>query len=381
MDSIETLRELVSIDSIFPNENRLAIYLEKRLQESGFETERIEVCEGRFNVVGKRGEGEKPILLYGHMDTVPVYGEWRSDPFTLREDGDRLYGLGAYDMKAGVAAILSACCAVDESVPIKVAFGVDEENDSDGGWAIVRSGFFDDAKIAIVPEINDSLCRTDVSNAIMLGRRGRTEYLFEVPGVSAHAADIKAGVNATSEAAKLAIELDRMNERFVEEGFRPAQSQFIRELMGKATSLSLAENAYLVLDRHMLKPDDSQSVLEQLREEVDKMYSRGVFSDTGERRVKVSIKKRDSPYLQAYETDRENEDVQRLSKIVRERVAEPVYTYGMSTADECVIASTGVPVVSYAPVGDRAHKPDEWVSRKSVEQMVGVLAEFLKTGR
>lgn len=59
-------------------------------------------------LVRARGAGGgRTLLLCGHLDTVGVEG--MRDPHTPRVEGDRLYGRGAYDMKAGVAAALLTC--------------------------------------------------------------------------------------------------------------------------------------------------------------------------------------------------------------------------------------------------------------------------------
>src|SRR5690606_30590731 len=54
------------------------------------------------------------LLLNGHTDTVLAVAGWSSDPWTARRDGDRLYGLGAADMKSGVAAAMLATRALAE---------------------------------------------------------------------------------------------------------------------------------------------------------------------------------------------------------------------------------------------------------------------------
>ena len=69
----------------------------------------LEATPGRPSVlVRARGTGGgRTLLLCGHIDTVGVEG--MTAPHEPRVDGDRLYGRGAYDMKAGVAAALVAC--------------------------------------------------------------------------------------------------------------------------------------------------------------------------------------------------------------------------------------------------------------------------------
>ena len=54
-------------------------------------------------------EKKAPLCLTGHLDIVPLGARpWTKDPFRGETDGDKLYGRGSSDMKAGVAAILLA---------------------------------------------------------------------------------------------------------------------------------------------------------------------------------------------------------------------------------------------------------------------------------
>src|SRR3989338_1206630 len=126
MNHKELLRKLVSINSIFPNEKELVEFLEVYLKDLGFSVSRQFVSENRFNIIAEKGSGSKSLLFYGHMDTVPVYGSWNTNPFILSENEDLLYGLGVNDMKGGLVAILKA---VENKNPkdykLKIAFGVD----------------------------------------------------------------------------------------------------------------------------------------------------------------------------------------------------------------------------------------------------------------
>ncbi len=372
MDGIELLRRLVSIDSVFPRERKIGEFLEGHLQGIGFTTRRQHISEDRFNVLAEK-EGDGPcIMLYGHMDTVPPYGKWDSDPFTLREEGDRLYGLGTWDMKSGIAAILKA---VERSGRrVKVAFGCDEENISEGAHALVRSGFLDDAAVVIVGESGLNEKGISGPNMITLGRRGRVDYAFEISGKSAHGGDVRSGLNAITEASKLALMLEEMNGKLRQHPLLPKQSQFVRKISGEATSLSIPDKAYLELDRHLVPPDTPETALKEIEAEIGKMKGSGALKA----QVKANIKPRKTPYLSPYVTPVENEHVKRLSEIVREEFGpqSPVYNYGLSVADENILA-TRKPVITIGTRGADEHSANEWVSKKSCLDLAKVLGKFL----
>ena len=90
-----------------------ARWVADQLQEVGYTIHYVEAgAPGRGNVFA-RLEGANPdrgaLLLHGHLDVVPLGSRrWSKDPFSGETDGDKLFGRGASDMKAGVAAILMA---------------------------------------------------------------------------------------------------------------------------------------------------------------------------------------------------------------------------------------------------------------------------------
>ena len=86
-----------------------ATFVAQWARSNGLDAETIEGEPGRPSVVVRaRGTGGgRTLMLCGHLDTVGVDG--MDAPFTPRVEGDRLYGRGSYDMKAGVAAALVAC--------------------------------------------------------------------------------------------------------------------------------------------------------------------------------------------------------------------------------------------------------------------------------
>lgn len=102
--SIDLLKKLVSIPSISGNEDKIATFVFEYLHDKGLSPKR----KGD-NVWVEVGSGKGPrLLLNSHLDTVPVTAGWTKKPFEPHEENGKLYGLGANDAKASVAAMMTA---------------------------------------------------------------------------------------------------------------------------------------------------------------------------------------------------------------------------------------------------------------------------------
>lgn len=105
--------ELVRTPTVNPPgaESQLVTLLGDRLAQAGFALDPIDHGDGRASLIATLGadRDRAPLILSGHLDTVPVGGvPWQDDPFAgVIRDG-RLYGRGTTDMKGGVAAMIIA---------------------------------------------------------------------------------------------------------------------------------------------------------------------------------------------------------------------------------------------------------------------------------
>jgi cysteinylglycine-S-conjugate dipeptidase len=99
----------------------------------GFDVQILAVDGGAPAVVARRAapQGAPTVLLYAHHDVQPVgdLATWDSEPFEPTERGERLYGRGAADDKAGIAAHLAAVRAHGDDLPVGVTVFVEGEEE------------------------------------------------------------------------------------------------------------------------------------------------------------------------------------------------------------------------------------------------------------
>ena len=104
MNCIDITKELIKIDSSnLEGANKAIDFCEDLLISNGLKTEIIE-NNGFKTLVCTIGEGDKTLILNGHLDVVPGKHE---TIYTLRKKG-KLYGRGSADMKSGAAAMISS---------------------------------------------------------------------------------------------------------------------------------------------------------------------------------------------------------------------------------------------------------------------------------
>jgi len=175
--AVSLTRQLVRLRSVYEpstggNEGEAAHFVADTLREGGFAVTVEEAAPGRPNVIADwHGEGfdskkHKTLMLSGHTDVV-TEGDaesWTHPPFAAELIDGRIYGRGACDMKAGVAAAIVAAEAVKRTLPelagrIRLGLVADEEGMMLGIKGFIRQGWAQGVAGAIIcePEENE-LC-------------------------------------------------------------------------------------------------------------------------------------------------------------------------------------------------------------------------------
>jgi succinyl-diaminopimelate desuccinylase len=167
----------------------------------GLKAELVPAEPDRPNVAVRVENGPGPtLLLNGHVDTVLAVEGWQSNPWQAKRDGDRLYGLGACDMKSGVAAMIAAAAEVARSEELLkgdlvVCASSDEENGCRGADALVREPLFDGLGSVLITEPS--------SLELFVAEKGAFWLQVTITGKTAHAATPHLGSNAIAAMAEL----------------------------------------------------------------------------------------------------------------------------------------------------------------------------------
>ncbi|MBN2858514.1 MAG: M20/M25/M40 family metallo-hydrolase [Candidatus Delongbacteria bacterium] len=417
---VELVKELIKIDSRNPFEivkksamnfqssrdAEINRFLESKLKETGFKVEKQFVFEDKrgvrhFNLLAEKGKGKSSILFYGHSDTVSSE-PWLSlkSALTPREgtvefQGKKrkaLFGLGSNDMKTGLAVI---CLAFRDTIPegykIKVAFGIDEEYYSAGANVLAQSSFMDDVKAIVVPEIGDGPNRFFGHETIGIGRLGRCEFEIDVYGTGGHGAisNDPSFISAAVEASKFAVEFEnfRKNYRdiFIFETKEIPDTQasnkiegsfFISKIDCGKESLSIPSWGRIVIDCTFTPNVTIRNIRKKLKDFIDSLYKskilKTVIVEGVEKKMKLKLKKRPTPYSEAYMTPADHPFTVFVRRCIGNIGKFRNYNMGYSVADENVFRryNPETPVLVLGPVGWNSHRADEWAEIESIEKLL-----------
>ena len=214
------LERLVSFNTTSHLSNMdLVDYVKAYLGEFGISCELIHDPEDptKANLYATIGRTDSPgVMLSGHTDVVPVDGQdWSSDPFALRDAGDRVFGRGTCDMKGFIAVVLAMVpdfAASDLATPVHLAFSYDEEVGCTGVRGLVRM-------LEAAP-VRPRMCIVGEPSMmnVIIGHKGTVSYDIQVRGHEVHSSLAPSGVNAVEYASRMITHLSDEHRKRIAEG-------------------------------------------------------------------------------------------------------------------------------------------------------------------
>jgi acetylornithine deacetylase len=366
--------ELVAIDSTNPDlvpggagEAEIARFVAAWLESAGLDVELYELGPRRANVIAiARGSGGgRALMLNAHMDVVGAGG--MGEPWTPRSDGTRLYGRGAYDMKASLAAIMLAgreAARLDQRGDVIITAVADEEYASIGVQDVVRQ-IRADAAIVTEPTGLD-LC---------VAHKGFVWLEVETRGVASHGSLPEEGVDAIAKMGPVLAGIADLDHQLRSRPGHPllGPSSIHASLIRGGQELSTYPARCLVSIERRTIPGES---IAEVEGQIAAILAAAGAADSSIQAEQRTLLVRD-PFGVSLE--------QPIVDLARRHLARatgrnPEIAGAGGWMDSVFLAAAGIPTVIFGPDGEGAHADVEWVdlvsATRTADALLGIIVEF-----
>jgi len=369
----EMLSQLVaepSVSSTTPEIDRSNLrvieYLANWLDGLGFKTELMPLPDAphKANLVATYGSGPGGLVLAGHTDTVP-YDEtkWSTDPFKITEADDKLYGLGACDMKGFFPVALEAVeTFLDKplSAPITIVATSDEESSMAGARYLAEQGG-PSADYAIIGEPTGLMP--------VYAHKGIAFMTVKLQGASGHSSNPDLGCNALDSMHKVMGELISFRQSLAERYNNPAFEVQMPTLnlgcMHAGDSPNrICSHAALQIDLRLLPGMDTQSIMGELKTQLEQSIAQCGTT------LELSTH---YPPIPPFESNKDGDLVRTLAK--HSGNAPGTVAFG---TEGHFLQSLGMETVVFGPGSiDQAHQPNEYLARDQIAAGTDILREVI----
>ncbi len=354
------LSKLVKIKSLSMQEKEVQLELKRQMEEAGFDEVRI---DGLGNVIGRIGYGKKILAIDGHMDTVDFgnLANWDFDPLSGEIKDGYVHGRGTVDQEGGPAAFVTSGkilkeLGFDKNLTIYFVGSVMEE-DCDGlCWKYI----VEEEKIK--PDFAISTEPTNLN--IYRGHRGRMEIRVTFKGISSHGSAPERGKNAIYMASRVALEIEKLNERLAFDEFLGKGSITISEFVSGSPSLcAVADYAHIHLDRRLTWGETKESAVAEIKE-IAKDFDATVEILYYEEQAYTGLKYGMEKYYPTWKIDENQEVVQKgissFEKLFGKKPLVDKWTF--STNGVTINGYYNIPLIGFGPGNEvLAHAPNEKV--------------------
>jgi succinyl-diaminopimelate desuccinylase len=317
----------------------------------------------RPNLIASWGNSlaEPTVWVLSHSDIVPPgdLGLWKSNPYQLEIDGDRVIGRGVEDNQHGFVSPYLALKAVLESglklkMPVGLAVVADEETGSDYGLSYLlkhHGDLFKEQDLIIVPDGgNEEGTMIEVAEKSMLWIK------FTITGKQCHASTPDKGKNSLFGAAKLIVALEKLKEKFdfSDELFKPALSTFEPTKMeaNVPNINTIPGRDVFCVDCRILPKYSVDDILDSVKKitvEIETELGLKIYMEPVYRQEATMPTSPDAPVVKAL--------AGAIMRVTGKK-AKPMGIGGGTVA--AFFRRTGLPAAVWCTVSDTAHQPNEY---------------------
>lgn len=257
------LVNMIKTPSFSTKEKDVIEVISKEMKKTGFDEVKV---DGLGSVIGRIGSGKRVIAFDAHIDTV-YPGDlnlWNFDPFDGHIKDGKVWGRGSVDQKGGMASMIYAAKIIKElnlNKDFTIYFtGTVMEEDCDG---LCWQYLINEEKIK--PEM---VVITEPTNMnIYRGHRGRMEMVIEIGGLSCHGSAPERGDNAIYKISKIALEVEKLNDRLKEDTFIGKGTVAVTQVFFSSPSqCAVPDKASIQLDRRLTAGETRESAVREVQE-------------------------------------------------------------------------------------------------------------------
>ncbi|MFC4410077.1 M20 family metallopeptidase [Chungangia koreensis] len=345
---IDLLKKLILIDSSTKDGANLAVDFCRRWLEEQNLTVKELTNNGYKMLVCEIGSGDQTIIFNGHVDVV----SGNEEQFIPVERDGKLYGRGAADMKAGVAAMMVAMKQLkDLNLRSKVQLQIVSDEEIGG---LNCSGYLADQGY----RGDFVICSEPTQLGIGLQAKGVLRLDIEINGKPAHGSRPWEGVNAIEKAY---YEYEKILELpFLKESSELYTSPSINlaKIQGGDAYNKVPEKCVCSLDIRYLPTQTAEEVIAQIEGVVDGKVTAVLIGNP----VKTEA---NSPYIEL------------LSPVIQKNLEKEARLFGQhGSADTLFFANYGIPAIEFGPSGANWHGDEEYVIVESISQYTRILVDF-----
>ncbi len=298
---------------------------------------------------------EKPFLILTHIDTVWPVGKMATMPFYI--SGDRVYGPGVLDMKAGLVMTIFALKAFHQLSlhprrKILVFINTAEEIGNEAAHEMIAQ---------LARKSSYVLCLEPAlpGGALKTRRKGRLVLKLETKGKAAHAGTPEKGVNAIEE---IITQVQRLKKLA-----RAGVTMSLNQIGGGEKPNIVAENAWAVLDVRFWNNVQKDRIMRALRQ------SKSLIPGA---RFKHTVDSFTPPMERTKPSVALLQNVKKIAGAIGIRLEEGKTGGG---SDASIASNLGLPTLDgLGPDGDGIHAPHEHLLLPSLIQRTALLTEILR---
>ena len=369
---------LISIPSASGEERAVMEEVIRWCSSGGLPFQVLESDPDRPNVVISLGDpaAGPTIAMNGHLDTVPVSDllAWKTGPYdpTVSEDGKKLFGRGASDMKSSVAVMLHVMEVLNvEDIPLQGCVQAHVVSDEETGGAFGTTYLLEEIAAGSLPRPDYCLIGEKSDLKVRNAERGLLAIEVTCLGRASHTAAARVtGVNAIAKAAKAILALEKDIDRFHPAVGKPVISVNMIQA-GVAHNVVPGECAFSI-DRRLIPGETRESAVAEIIATLD-----DIAREDPAFRYELDIDPR-KDHIPANITDDSSLIVQALrDSITKVTGQEPEYFVAWAGAtDGRFYRLAGIDTVGYGPGGENAHGANEAVQ---IDDLVTQAKVYIET--